>query len=195
MYKEKVDEMITSGFESTLIARTIQQEFGLHTDISEDGMRMYISRYRQEMVPLPDQMPVVGAHLVSNYSKKLFRDVELLEHMATVIEIQMNRINFDHEKEKKAKMSLTQNNNNVATCFKGMRDYGELAVKIGLLKKLGDELENRERDRPTALLDAALKNDNVRAMVHHALDNMLIDLEKKPGVVVDANYEESNGKE
>lgn len=191
-FKQQIDDMLRAGYESSVVARTIQKDLGFHNDISEDGMRMYISRYRQEMIPINEQLPVVGSALFEHNKKRLFKDVELLENMTAIIETQMNRIAFDHTKEKAAKMSLMQNNNNISVCFKGMRDYGELAIKIGLLKKLGDDIDRRNADRPTALLDAALQNPDVRTMVHNSLNAMLINLEKPE--VVDAYFEESDPK-
>lgn len=194
--KMQIDEMIRSGYESSIIARTIQKDMNLHTDISEEGMRMYVSRYRQEMIPLTDQMPgMVGTREIGRLKKKLFKDVDLLEEMTGLINLTIDRINFDHEKEKKAKMSLMQNNNNISVAGKLMRDYGELAIKVGILRKLGDELDDIHKERPTALLDAALKDPDIRSMVHNSLNAMLIDLEKPGGVHIDAEFEESPAKD
>lgn len=129
--KNELDERICAGYTMPQIARWLQTEKQLCTDVGYDSLCTMLSRYRQEMKPaqlIAPRMPKT----IEKANETVEKGLDELEELEKLYALQMERVSLGMDFEKKTKILNRFVNQEVALAAQILVRRHEIKMDLGV---------------------------------------------------------------
>lgn len=129
---------LRSGRGLTAIARTIQGDWGLLTDMKENSLVKMLLRYRDKALVQPLAVALGGdSGKVNSLARKVESAMNALSGMEALVNIQMARIQELREKEKTLKMPFQWVSKEIETAATMLKDLQKMQIDTGIVEYRG----------------------------------------------------------
>lgn len=163
---DEVTQMLTRGVSPWQVAKRIQEEWKQHTDVNAHTLGRMLERYRQDYVPDLDVVEAADPQTATNAMKRLQKHANVLDEFSELISLQMDRVKMLHKREKQVQMPMQMTDRTVETLGKLLRDYGNIALRVGII----------QRGLDGGLLEGTLAERVYQKELMGAIDGMLEEL-------------------
>ena len=177
---EYVHEALRRGASTFDLARKIQEEWGLYNDVRRRTLAKSLERYRESEITDMKVLEITDPYVAAKVRKRIDKHVNVLDEFSDMIRIQRSRINMALEREEKTKIPLGMTEDAVRTMGVLLKNYGELAVKVGIVSRMLGEDDGAPRFEPKNL-DEALKNEFLRKELVGVVDTILEEIDETTG--------------
>lgn len=190
---DRVHLEILKGTSDSAVAAIVQEEFGVFTDVSRNGMRQFINRYvaryikpKEDDIRLvlglePDQKPaaVLG---------KLNSTLDIMQEVGLLVAIQKSRVTKLYEREKGMPMLFASLGGEVRTLAALVNQYAGHAFDLGRLHKVptltkvtkqGEStfIESTGRDHVMFSLERSKQVEDAASKFFNVINGEVLDVE------------------
>ncbi|MDO9067831.1 MAG: hypothetical protein Q7W05_05175 [Deltaproteobacteria bacterium] len=171
-------DLLRKGHSPQSVAEEMQI-LGFNKDMQLVSLRHLIEKYRKQHIPVTE---LISPYMVAKETSRLKKGVNFINGIIDLIDLQTERIRSMRIEEIENNTHNSKLGDEIVKQGKLHTQYVDMSVKAGLyqtfIKEIIDEInEKDERPYGNKLAYAALQNPDIRAMVHHSLNNMLIELD------------------
>lgn len=178
--KEKLDELteaLKAGQSPWYLSDVIRTKWKMMTDKSRHAINKMLTRYRDEITNEYEILSRAGGlRTMQRVEKRLQRNLNVLDEYQKLIQIQARRIEMDHDKEQAAKLSFRQNNHNIEVMGKLLAQYGDLGLKVGLLRRINPHEDEDKKKGPEVAMSTLTKMVSRDEEIRSGLLGVLADI-------------------
>lgn len=173
---EQVREMLGRGMSTYQVAKQIQ-EWGYSKDVTYQALAHMVARFRKDKVSDLEIVEHVSPKTATDAIKRLQRHANVLDEFSELIEIMKERLKLSLAREKQLKFPLQITNDMIAVAGKNLKEYGDLAVKVGIISRMLGEDVGKIRFEPKNV-EQALQNPYVKKELISVVDDMLEEIDQ-----------------
>lgn len=152
---EELHVLLKRGVSPNYVAKMIQDEWKMHTDISMEGLGQLIRKYRDEQITDLELVEKIDPKTASNIIEKAKTHLNVLDKYAEMLDLQEKQVRLAAQRGEQATFPLAIMNDSMMVMGRLMKDYGDLALKVGIAQRMvGDVSEGRVRFEPRNLEEA-----------------------------------------
>jgi len=180
--RDRVDEMLRSGFAPARIAKMMQEEWKESDDISNIGLAQTVRRYQEHFIPSGQIIAGASPKSLSRYLDEVEQNCDLLQVLWYAVSTTVERMEMAKTRERDSKWPTYIGNQINQMLNKLVVDSLGMGVKAGVLNRLITMAEDKARD---ARRSPSLENPDTAIAIADAAKKLLVQMDS-----VDADYVE-----
>lgn len=161
--------------------RTVAEEMqsrGFCKDIATISLTHLLEKFRRLHVPISD---LISPYMVAKETGRLRRNVNFINEITDLIDLQKERIRNMIIREEEKNLNESKTGEEIVRLGKLLSNYVDMSIKAGIFQKIAEDIKEdadcKQTDKGSILLMQAPMDNDIKSMVHHSIQNMIIDLE------------------
>ncbi len=124
----------------------VQKEWGLCLDSTPYALGRMLDRWRADSIPDTALIVESDPKSVELAKERMDKNVAVMEELSWLIRTQRARIEAGVNLEKTTKMTMNSTTQNVIVMTNLLKNYGELALKVGILQNMAENQANSKTE-------------------------------------------------